>query len=454
MKFKSAYFTVIIFLAIPFFIYGAADDAVSEEETAMRDIINYGTDNEILTMIKKLRSDNIEYLDDDLIRLASKTRNQNIILGVFSFFGERSRKGLEESAIAIIAGRENETPQKINAALDYLGTVKEMAALPVIKEIIYSDDSRYDSAAIKSLGKILYSETSQADDGAGATELLIDYYNNRVPNEDNRIAIISAIGSSGGEAASPFLLEIINNSEHGTPLRMTALEAAGKLKDDNSLDSIIAAAAAEEPNIRFAAIGALGNFEGEAVDAAILESFRDTYFKARLAAIRSAKARRLKDAIPYLRYRAEKDETPSVKEEAVLALGAMQDAGANTALLALFNDAKNNDNLRSLCAEELIKNDAGMYTEEVIAKLNEAKAKKQTAFYKGLLKAISLAKTSKVENFTASLFASTDVIEKFYALDITANNRFTSFKNEVERLTKEKNASLSRRAKATLEILG
>jgi HEAT repeat protein len=428
------------------FFAGAED---LPEDVAMRETISYGTDNEILELIKKLRAGNIDYLDDDLIALASKTKNQNIILGIFSFFNERSKEGLEKTALAILSGRDSESPQKINASLDYLGTVKDEDSLPEIIEIISSGDTTYHNAAIKALGKIVYSEVGGAS--PEITETLIDYYDKRDPGTDTRLAIVSAIGESGGEDAAPFLLKIINDNEQSTPLRMAALEAAGRLKDKSTLDSIIASASSADPNIRFAAIGALGSFNGDEVDAAILEGFRDTFFKTRLAAIRSAKARRFKDAIPYLRYRAERDEAAAVREEAVSALGDMHDSESDAALLALLDDGKVADALRSRCAEMLIKNDADRYAEKVITKLDEAKAKNQTVLYKGLLKALSFAETPKVENLTARLFASKDVTEKFYALDLTANNRFTAFKDEVEKLTTDKNMSLSRRAKTTLE---
>jgi HEAT repeat protein len=428
------------------FFAGAAD---LPEDAAMRETISYGTDNEILELIKKLRSDSIDYLDDDLIELVSKTKNQNIILGIFSFFNERSKEGLETTALAILLGRDSESPQKINASLDYLGAVKDEDSLPGIMEIISSDDTTYHNAAIKALGKIVYSESGGAS--PEITETLIDYYGKRDPGADTRQAIVSAIGGSGGKDAAPFLLKIINDDEQSAPLRMAALEAAGRLKDKSTLDSIIASASSADPNIRFAAIGALGTFNGDVVDAVILEGFRDTFFKTRLAAIRSAKTRRLKDAIPYLRYRAERDEAAAVREEAVSALGDMRDSESDAALLALLEDGKLADALRSRCAEMLIKNDADRYAEKIIAKLDEVKAKNQTVLYKGLLKALSFAETRKVENLTARLFASKDVTEKFYALDLTANNRFTAFKDEVEKLTKDKNISLSRRAKTTLE---
>jgi HEAT repeat protein len=435
-------------------IAGAAETSSSDtEEEAFRQTINYGTDNEITELIKKLRDGNIDSLDGDLIRLVEKMRNQNIILAVFSFFNERSVHGLEDTALDIVAGGGNEDSQKVTAAIDYLGAVKEKKAIPVLTEIVSSNDNRYDGASIKALGKIVDSDMSRADADA-ITETLINYYNSDTSNSDNRVAVIAAVGNGGGEGATAFILEIVNDAEQTMSLRMAALEAAGKLKDDSALESIIAATASADPNIRYAAVGALGAFDSEDARTVILESFRDSYFRTRIAAIRSAKARRLKEAVPYLRYRAERDEAAVVKEEAVLALGEIGGLEADSALAAMLDDKKNSDALRSLCAEMLIKNNADAYADTLIAKLDEAAAKKQTALYKGLLKALSLARTHKLEALTARLFASKDVTEKFYALDMAANNGFTAFRADAEALSKEKNLSLASRAKKTLEKLG
>lgn len=450
MKFSICFTIVLFFISAA--LYAQTADLSKE---SLRETINYGTDNEIADLIKKLRADGADYLDDDMIQLAGKTKNQNIITAIFSFFNEREKSGLEKTALDILSERENETPQKINAALDYMGTVKDKEAVPVIMEIIKQDDSRLHNAAIKAIGKIRRSETEEPETEGGGTsditEILLDYYNNRNPGGDTREAIIFALGGSGD--ALPFLIEIINGEDQSIPIRMAALGAAGRIKNDEAMDVILASVVSADPNIRFASVEALGNFSGERVDAAILEGFRDTYFKTRLAAARSAKTRRLKDAIPYLRYRIEKDEAAAVREESVLALGAMGDAESDTLLLELMGNGKMNDGLRSRCAEMLIKNNADEYSEKIIAVLDDAKAKKLTNLYNGILKALSIAKTNKIENLTARLFASKDVGEKFYALDMTANNGFTAFRDEVEKLTKEKNTSLSERAKRTLEKL-
>jgi hypothetical protein len=185
----------------------------------------------------------------------------------------------------------------------------------------------------------------------------------------------------------------------------------------------------------------------------LLEAFRDSYYRTRVAAARAAGERKMDGAVPYLRYRAERDDVPAVKDEAIRALGAIGSDQAMGILAALFAERKNPDRVRILSAETLMHYRPEEYAEKTIVELDEAKSKNQTPLYNGLLRVLGNAKTQKLEGLARRFFAGGGVIEKSYALDITANNELVSLADEVRALTDEKNGSLSRKAGAVLEKL-
>ncbi|GHU40980.1 hypothetical protein FACS1894190_08540 [Spirochaetia bacterium] len=418
-------------------------------EQYQRDTINYGTDNEIAELIRKLKTDNITYLDNDLIALSKTSKNINILNNLFLFFSDREQGGLEDAAMDILQQREEKEPQIVNAAITYLGQVKYVKAQNILQDIIKSNEDRYRNISIKALGK-----TANGTAGADAISgMLMEFYNNNSPSSETQREIVAALGSAASNNSLNFLLDIIKNNDEGAPLRMAALDAAAKIKNNAALDVIIEAAGAQDVNVRASAISALGSFSGERVEQAIIDGFRDTFFRTRLAAVKAAGDLKLAKAAPFLRYRAERDEVASVKEEAVRALGAIDRSDTNDMLKKLFEDQKNSDKLRILCAEMLLKNNAEQYADQVITKLDDVKSKKQTAFYNGLLKALSNAKTDKVKPLAARLFSSKDIIEKSFALEITAANKFTNFKEEVEKISEDKKNSLSRKAADVLSKL-
>jgi HEAT repeat protein len=419
------------------------------------DTLRYGTETEIAALIQSLRSEGTDQLDGELSALAGTTRNRSILTGIFSFFNERGKEGLEDRAIRAVEERDDEAPETVLAAMDYLGKRKHTAAADALQGIIAGEERRFMGAAFKALGQV---GSADPRSGATAAEYLTDFYSRGNPADDQRREIIIAIGETRSSRGVPFLAEIARNQDERMVLRIAALEALAKIGDPEGLPAILLAVPATDPNVRSAAVGALGPFSGPEVDNAVFEAFRDSFWRTRLAAASAARERKLKAAIPYLRYRAENDETPQVKDEAIRALGAIGGGEALGILSSLFSERKNADRVRILAGEMLIQNDPGRYAPALIAEIDEAKKKNQTPLYNGLLKNIGGAKTPAVENFTRLLLTSGGVIEKSYGLDMAANNEFRSLAAEVRTLTDEKaaggNPSLARKARLTLQKLG
>jgi HEAT repeat protein len=428
----------------------AAPGARTPEERRM-DTIRYGTEAEIVGLIQTLKNENADYLDDALADLVRTTRNRNILSGVFSFFGDRAKGGLEDRALQSIENRGEEANETVLAAVDYLGKVKAARAVPSLESLLDSDEQRFINAGIRALGRAAGGGGEEEKDEAA--EYLIDFYTNRDPGSENRREIIAALGETGSQKSGTFLADIAGNEDEQAALRMASLEALAKLGDGGGLEAVLKAAASTDPNVRASAVGALGPFSDPSVDAAILEAFRDAYYRTRIAAARAAGERKFGEAAPYLRYRAEQDEVPAVKDEAIRAMGAIGNEASVNALEALFGERKNADRVRILAAEMLLRCDADRYAARVILELDEAKAKRQTPLYNGFLRVLGGAKTRKLEDLARRFFLAGDVVEKSYALDMSANNGLTALIEEVRKLTDEKNGSLAGKARGVLEKL-
>jgi HEAT repeat protein len=491
-------------------------DPAATEDARRLDTIRYGTETEIAALIQTLKTENTGILDAELITVAKNTRNRNILSGVFSFFGDRNKEGLEDRALRAIEERDDEANETVLAALDYLGKIQFISAVPYIRELLDMEEQYFISACIKALGLIGGSmpvgnpesgndagdsdtvdperppetgpefdpgETAALDpeeggigddlepppdlpqpasrekrelqeSAAAVAEYLIDFYNNRSSMDENRREIIIALGDVGSPAGVSLLREIAENNDERAVLRMSALDSLAKIGDKDGLNAILLSVESADPNVRSSAVAALGPFSGEDVDNAILEAFRDSYYKTRMAAAQAARDRRFTEAVPYLRYRAERDDVPAVKDEAIKALGAIGNPESLDILSSLFTERKNADRVRLLSAEMLLQNNADTYAEKVIAELDEAKRKNQTPLYNGFLRVLGPAKTSVLEDLAKRFFFSGGVVEKSYALDMVLNNRFLSLAEQVRELTDEKNGSLSRKSKLIVEQLG
>jgi len=430
---------------------GQSDNPV---EKTRYNTIKYGTETEIVTLIQTLKTEGADYLDSEIAALVENTRNQKILTGAFSFFGEREKSGLENRAMRAIQERDEEKTDTVLAAIDYLGKVKAQNAAPVLRKLIDGGEKRFMNTALRSFGRIS-GAGGNSDSAAGdAAEYLVDFYKNGSPDDESRRETITALGAAGSAGAVQFLAGIASNNEEKTSLRAAALESIAKIGDPGGLDAVIACVSAGDSNLRAAAVTALGPFSGQAVDQAILDAFRDSFYRTRIAAAQASRQRKLTAAIPYLKFRAERDEVPAVKEDAIRALGAIADGESVKILEDLFTERKNNDRVRIVSGEMIMQIQPEKYLDRFIMELDEAKQKKQTALYNGLLKIIGETKSANMEAFARRLMQNSGVIEKSYAMDIAANNRLTGLADEIKTLTADKNETLAAKARRTLEKLG
>lgn len=420
-------------------------------EELRRDTVRYGTDTEILDLIQKLASEKAAYLDSELKAVAEKTTNGRILSGIFGFFSDRDVPGLEDRAIGLIVSRDGISGEALTAAINYVGARKALAASDALKDILEAEEKAFSGPAVRSLGRI-----GSALDGGGAAnmaEYLMDYYTDREPTDEVKREIIVALGELRVMEGVEFLADLAAKAEERPFRRITALEALKKIGHEGGFNAVLAALGAQDANVRAAAVAALGPFKDKKADAAILEAFRDSFYKARMAAASAAGERALAEAVPYLRYRAERDEVAAVKDEAIRALGAVADRPAAEALSALFLERRNSDRVRSLAAEQLLALDAPSYVERIIGELDEAKARKQNALYGALSKVLSTAETWKLKDLAARFISSGDVVEKAYGMEMAGRNGFRDLGDLIRPLAGDKNPTIARRAKEALEKL-
>jgi HEAT repeat protein len=425
------------------------------QEASRPDTIKYGTETEIAALIQTLRTENTDLFDEELIALAQVSGNTKILTGIFGFFGDREKSGLQARAIKAVSQREDEANETVLSALEYLGKVKSAEAVPVIMELLETEERRFLSAGFRAIGSASAGDKKLADETA---EFLVDYYNDRDPGNDNRSVIITAIGTTGSSAGVEFLAEIATNPDERFPLRIAALGALAKIGDPKGLDAIINCISANDQNVRSAAVAALGPFSGSAAENAILDAFRDSYYRTRIAAAQASRERKLASAVPFLKFRAERDDVPNVKDEAIRALGAIANDEAIAVLEGLFSERKNTDRVRILAADMLMKNTGGKYFSKLIIELDEAKTKNQTSLYNGFLKVVGETTVendkSEIEGVARRFMTSGGIMEKLYGLDMALNNKLTGLREEIITLTKERNESISRKARRTAESLG
>ena len=428
--------------------------AQRSREDQRRDILRFGTETEIANLIQTLRNENESAFDAEIIEIAKRTRNRGILTGIFGFFADTEKSGLEERAIRAINDRDYETPETVLAAIGYLGRVRAAEAVDVLKELINTGETRFLNTAIRALGRAANGHEEISDSTA---LFLLDYFEYRRPADENRREIIVAIGETGSNKGVSFLSGMITNNDERIPLRMAALEAMSKIGDADGLDAVIEAVSSPDPNVRSTAVAALGPFSGEEVENAILEAFRDSFYRTRVGAARAAGTRQLESAIPFLRFRAENDTVPAVRDASIRALGAINSEESMAILDSLFTNRRNSDSARVLAADMLVRNDGDKFGIRVAMEMDDARTRNQTHLYNGFVRVLATARSNSLEDFARRLINGPGgVIERSLALDIVLNNELRSLEREVRTLLDERRhgQSIAQKAQRTLDMLG
>ncbi|MCL2094261.1 MAG: HEAT repeat domain-containing protein [Treponema sp.] len=451
---------ILLYPVLFFILFSAVPQVRAQEgsetparsvEDQRRAVLRFGTSTEIVGLIQTIRAENVSYLDDELIALINVTANRPIIIGIFGFFGETGKTGLEERAIRAIEYRDNEGNDVVLAAIDYLGRVNAREAVAALEEIVDSGEGRFLNNAIRALGR-----AGQHNDETAL--FLLDQYKTRNPSAENQRELIVAMGETGSALVVEFLAAIVSDSEERMVLHMAALEALAKIGDPGGLDAIIMAVSSADPNVRSTAVSALGPFSGPQVDQAILEGFRDDFYRTRIGAAQAAGRRQLEEAIEFLQYRAETDSVPQVRVESIRALGAINSRESIGIVETFFTNRRNSDQVRLVALEVLLQYHADQFAPAIVIEMDAARAlspSNPTALYNGFIRLLSTARSDSFEALARRL-AGGSIIEKSLSLDLILNNSFRSLEDEMRALLDPRNGnpSLIRKAQSTLEQLG
>ena len=421
--------------------FGEDTDSLAKQDAKRRETIKYGTDAELISLITALENEKNATMDGDLLNALNGSTGTKFIDAIFAYLTRGKKKGGEDKALRLLENRDKESNSNIDSSIQYLACVKEKKAGVYFTAILDSEDSRFSNAAARALG---------ACGGEEDADFLIKFVKERNPSDALNGDIIYALGELKSNHATGFLTDILMNAEAKAFKKILAIEALGKIKDTAAIEQLLSSQKDADANVRAYATASLASFSDEKSGQAIIECFRDSFYKVRIAAAKAAAERKLDAAIPFLKYRAEHDEVAAVKEESISALGAIGSTQALEILGAFFSDKNTADRLRIAAAKAMMEREPDLNASNLIAAIDQARADKKMQLYHGLSKIVSSTKSSKLEEYARILLASTDLSDKIYGIDLFIANGYESLKELIRPLEKDANASIARKARQAL----
>ena len=423
-----------------------------DEIEKARQALQYGLESEILEVVNKVDKQDFETLQGDFNRLFTETKSPAVREGLFGLYQKYENAQLTEDAVAVLKDYEAQQRALVKAALSYLAAVKPEltpALNEALQKILTQNTAEYGAETVAVLGEI---------GGDNEADFLADYYDSLIIDDAKqelilKQTIMAALEKLHSEDTRAFLLERAQDDTENVYVRSSAIAGLAKMGNPDIVPLLAEFFEEPTPQLREAAIRGAASFDTDKTRSLILQGFKDSYYKVRLEALKTAQKTNMQEAAPYVLYRAKYDPTDAVRFAAVETLAVLNTAEGNTWLAETFRDAKKSEKLRVTILSAVLKHNSAALAADldtvVLATVTDSKQKKLRYEFGKEIAKIENAATAEI---CKAFLQSDDVLTKSIGLDMFKTNAPADARALVEAIAQdEKQGALRRRAQRLLD---
>ena len=200
----------------------------------------------------------------------------------------------------------------ILAGLNGLAKVNDSEAIPLLTEAIESENIQLANGAAAII-------TQLSTENIG--EKIKDLLEKAPPNM--QVLLIGAISDRGDKSALPTIIKLVKSDN--IDVRLTAIQALGKIGDSNSLLPVATIAASTTGHERNLARSTIANIKSKNVQNTIIEKIKETSPEIQSELVRAIAARAEESALNHL-FGYAKSEFSPVRKEAIRGIGILGSA--------------------------------------------------------------------------------------------------------------------------------
>lgn len=439
---------ICILLIECFCFISAATEEVDEvaELQKRRDTLTYGLESEITGLLDTLIKEEDTSLSDEIYKIFLTSKNVNVKDKIITYYTTNKDSRLSDFAVQVISDPYDEEKSTINLLIKYCGTLKINEVAPYLTDILENEQEDYYDAALSALGEC---------GGPEEALFLADFLENDTLSTARKQNLMKALGAIHAVETWDKLVEIIEDEDQNTYVRMYAAEAIGVMEKEESIPVLIRLFQNNDSNLRTYAVKGLSYFNTAEVEQFMIEALRDNYYKVRLEAVKAAGKWDFKACLPSLIYRAKNDSESTVKYECYTTLGMLEEQEAFDFLIEVLQDEKKGDAARSKAAEVLLKegNDAAIKLVVDLAQACLGDDKKKTLRY-NIGKELAKYENSSFRAICQGFLESKDASTQGIGIDIFNKNGFSDLIPQVQAIADNQKSGLKTKAKLALEKAG
>ncbi len=418
------------------------EDVQSEREQRL-DILQFGLDSEVSSLVSTLISEKDDTYTQELSEIFESARNTTLKDGIITYFRELEDESLKEYALYLLEDPYDEKNSTVNALIQYVGDLGVTEAGPLLVNLIDSDQSAYFNASISAIGKV---------GGSDEALFLVEYLENDLTTGE-RQSVVRALADLQAPETYDMLVEMVENEDENSYVRMYAAEAIGNIDPESSTQILVDLYDSTDPNIREYAVKGLSTNTSEDAKKLILNALKDDHYKVRLQALESIEKLELKEASAALLYRAKNDTEVVIKNKCYDLLALFNYSAGIDYMIELLEGAIVSDTVKANVSSSLLEHDSSKGVDAVIVLALQVVTddKKKNLRY-ALGKEFAKHENSKFEKVCEAFLLSKDVATQGTGLDIYKKNPYLSLRSTVQSLTEGDVAnSIKAKAKTILE---
>ena len=423
----------------------AEKDETPQDEENNRNTIRYGLPSEISTLLDNLLKNDDPRFTEEIYDLFQTTKSSTIKEKVLKYFTKAEDPCLEDYAVDLLNDPYDEKNDVVKATFQYISAVKTKAAIPAVITLIESENENYFNDAIATLGDI---------GGPEEAMFLVEYLERDDLSNAQRQTLMRNCGKMHAVETWDKLVDILNNEDENAFVRMYAAESLGLMEVEKSVPVLVDHFDETDPNLRQYVIKGLSHFP-EVVEAraAIIQGIRDEHWRVRQEEIRSAKEMDIKDAVPFLIYRAKNDSEKLIKEESYTALAALNTDEGNDFMIEQLQDKKVADGTKKKIVEVMLKEDHAGEKEIIELAKSVATDDKRKDLRYAIAKEMVKNYKSSYDEVAALYLQSKDATTISLGLDMYKQKKSSSLEAYVNTIANEKKSSSNKtRAQKLLGI--
>ncbi len=419
-----------------------AEEAASKDENEETDEKNkktilYGLPSEISDLLDDLIKNEDPRYTEAIYDLFYETKNAQIKQKILEYFTNLEDPCLEDFAVEILNDPYDEKKDVVNAVFNYVKKVHTKEAVPPVLALIESENENYFNQALDTLGEI---------GGNSEAQFISDFLDRDDLSDAQRQTLMSSLGKLHAENTRPKIVEILENEDENTFVRMYAAEALGFLENEDCVPVLIKNYSATDPNLRQYVIKGLSHYpQNPDAKTTIIQAIRDEHWKVRQEAIKTAQNNNMEDAVPFLIYRSENDSEKVIKNASFEAIAKLNTKDGNDFLVSKITDKKTGDSTKQKVAEVLLKE--GNAGEKEILDLAKTCVKddKRKSLRYALGKELAKNVKPEYEEICALYLDSKDTTTVNLGLDMYKNGKFKGVEEKMRAIAADKKANSSNR---------